>query len=44
MKNSGIEWIGKIPDSWKLERLQWHLVEIKESNSPIKTMQVLSNQ
>ena len=42
MKNSGIEWIGKIPDSWKLERLQWHLVEIKESNSPIKTMQVLS--
>lgn len=42
MKNSGIEWIGEIPDSWKLERLQWHMFEIKEQNTPIKTMQVLS--
>ena len=42
MKNSGIEWIGEIPNSWKLERLQWHLVEIKEQNFPIKTTQVLS--
>ncbi len=37
MKNSGIEWIGEIPDSWGLERLQWHLTEVKEQNSPIKT-------
>ncbi len=42
MKNSGIEWIGEIPDSWELERLQWHLTEVKEQNSPIKTTQVLS--
>ena len=42
MKNSGIEWIGEIPDSWGLERLQWHLTEVKEQNSPIKTTQVLS--
>lgn len=42
MKNSGIEWIGNIPDSWSLSRLQWHLSEIKESNDPVKTMQVLS--
>lgn len=42
MKNSGIEWIGEIPDSWKLERLQWHMFEIKEQNTPVKTMQVLS--
>lgn len=42
MKNSGIEWIGEIPDNWKLERLQWHLSEIKEQNSPIKTRQILS--
>ena len=42
MKNSGIEWIGEIPDSWRLERLQWHLAEIKEQNFPIKTTQVLS--
>lgn len=42
MKDSGIEWIGAIPDSWQLDRLQWHLDEIKESNNPVKTQQVLS--
>ena len=42
MKYSGIEWIGNVPDKWSLERLQWHLDEIKESNDPIKTTQVLS--
>lgn len=42
MKDSGIEWIGAIPDSWHLDRLQWHLDEIKESNKPVKTQQVLS--
>lgn len=42
MKNSNIQWIGTIPDSWYLDRLQWHLDEIKESNNPVKTQQVLS--
>ena len=42
MKYSGIEWIGCIPDCWVLDRLQWHLDEIKESNDPVKTTQVLS--
>ena len=42
MKNSGIEWIGSIPNDWSLSRLQWHLTEVKESNNPIKTTQVLS--
>lgn len=42
MKNSNIQWIGTIPDSWQLDRLQWHLDEIKESNNPVKTQQVLS--
>ena len=42
MKYSGIEWIGIIPNNWKLDRLQWHLTEIKESNNPIKTKQILS--
>ena len=42
MKYSGIEWIGNVPDKWSLERLQWHLDEIKESNDPVKTTQVLS--
>lgn len=42
MKYSGVEWIGNVPDKWSIERLQWHLDEIKESNDPIKTTQVLS--
>ena len=42
MRYSGVEWIGEIPDNWALERLQWHLEEIKESNDPVKTKQVLS--
>ncbi len=39
---SGYEWLGKIPDDWKLERLSWHMTEIKESNNPIKSTNVLS--
>ena len=42
MKDSGVEWIGNIPAHWKIERLQWHVSEIKESNKPEKTRQVLS--
>lgn len=42
MKDTGIQWIGKIPDSWVLDRLQWHLDEVKESNDPVQTKQVLS--
>lgn len=42
MKNSGIEWIGDIPSEWETSRLQWLMYEIKESNNPIKTTQVLS--
>ena len=42
MKNSGVAWIGEIPTDWVLERLQWHITEIKESNNPIKTRHVLS--
>ena len=42
MKDSGIEWIGKIPADWETDRLQWHLEEIKEQNSPIQSERVLS--
>lgn len=40
--DSGIEWIGKIPSIWKIERLKWHLFEINEKNNPIKTTNILS--
>lgn len=40
--DSGIDWIGKIPEDWKVERLQWHLYEINDKNYPLKTEQILS--
>ncbi len=42
MKDSGIEWIGEIPRTWATDRLQWHLEEVKVSNSPIQSEQILS--
>ena len=42
MINSGIEWLKEIPRDWKIERLQWHMYEINDKNSPIKTTNVLS--
>lgn len=41
-KDSGIAWIGEIPQEWELVRLQFCLTEIKEQNTPIKSKQVLS--
>lgn len=42
MKDSGWDWIGKIPHNWKIDRLQWHLYEIKNKNNPIVTKNILS--
>lgn len=42
MKDSGIEWIGKIPVNWKTERLQWHLQEVNIGNNPVQTTNILS--
>lgn len=42
MKDSGIEWIGQIPDEWELKRLKTVICERNESNNPIKTDYILS--
>ena len=42
MKDSGIEWIGEIPEGWKTERLQWHLKEINAPNAPVQSENILS--
>lgn len=42
MKPSGFDWIGDIPESWKMGRIQFCLKEINEKNIPVKTEQVLS--
>ena len=42
MKDSGVEWIGKMPENWALNRLLWCIEEVKEKNNPIQTTNVLS--
>lgn len=42
MKDSGIEWIGQIPEDWDIKRLKAVLCERNESNTPIKTDYILS--
>ena len=42
MKNSGIEWIGQIPEDWNIKRLKAVLCERNESNNPVKTDYILS--
>ena len=42
MKDSGIEWIGQIPEDWDIKRLKAVLCERNESNNPIKTDYILS--
>lgn len=42
MSNNSTYWFGIAPLGWNIERLQWHFDEIKESNNPVQTKQVLS--
>jgi len=42
MKNSGIEWMGEIPNSWDVVRLKNVLKERNETNKPVKTTEILS--
>lgn len=42
MKDSGVEWIGKIPEEWEVKPLKQILIERKEKNDPIKTNEILS--
>ena len=39
-KDSGVTWIGEIPEEWRLEILKNSLRQINEPNSPIKTTSV----
>ena len=42
MKDSGIEWIGEIPEEWNLIPFRHILKERQEKNSPVKTEERLS--
>lgn len=41
-KNSGIEWIGDIPEEWKVESFKNVLVERNKKNNPIESRERLS--
>lgn len=34
MKDSGIEWIGEIPEDWKIKKIFWNFSEIKSGSTP----------
>ena len=42
MKDSGVEWIGKVPEKWKLVPFKYLLNERNEKNYPIKSDERLS--
>ena len=42
LKDSGVEWLGKIPKDWELRQLKRVLADRKENNEPIKTSNILS--
>ena len=42
MKDSGIEWIGIIPNNWNIKPLYACLDEINQTNSPVVTTNILS--
>ena len=42
LKDSGVEWIGKIPIDWNIKRIKAVLCERNESNNPIQTDKILS--
>ena len=42
MRDSGVEWIGEVPEGWEVNRLQWHLEELADKNDPIQTTNILS--
>lgn len=42
MRDSGVEWIGEIPEIWDLKKIKFILKERKLKNNPIITKEILS--
>ena len=42
MKDSGIKWIGQIPEDWNLIKIKYVLKQRLENNCPIRTRDILS--
>ena len=42
MKDSGVEWVGEIPEDWTIRKIKFSLNEHIEKNDPIKSKNILS--
>ena len=42
MKDSGVEWIGEIPEEWEIRRLKALLIERNQKNDDLKTKFILN--
>lgn len=42
MKDSGVDWVGKVPENWKVESFKNILVERNKKNNPIESRERLS--
>ena len=42
LKDSGIAWIGAIPESWRLRKIKYSMINRTENNNPIVTKDILS--
>ncbi|QNO17912.1 restriction endonuclease subunit S [Caproicibacterium amylolyticum] len=42
MKDSGLQWLRKIPSNWELKKIKYTLKERIEKNNPIRTSDILS--
>lgn len=41
MKDSGIKWLGEIPEHWELKKIKYTLKERIEKNNPVQTTDIL---
>ena len=42
MQDSGIPWLGSVPNHWSRGKLKQYIFEISEKNTPVKTTDILS--
>lgn len=42
MKDSGIAWLGRIPETWELNKIKYALRERNEKNNPVRSRDILS--
>ena len=44
MKDSQVEWIGKIPEEWEIRKISWSFSEIRSGSTPSTTNDEFYNE